>query len=67
MKKYEYKTIPLEFKGLGLFKSRKISPDLEEVLNREGRDGWRLSRVVVPSKDLGESENVIIIFEREII
>jgi hypothetical protein len=66
MQKYEYKTILLEFKGLGLFKSRKISPNLEDVLNREGRDGWRLNKVVLPSKDLGESENVIIIFEREI-
>jgi len=66
MKKYEYKTIPLKFKGLGLFKSREINPDLEDVLNREGLDGWRLSKVVVPSKELGESENIIIIFEREI-
>lgn len=66
MKQFEYKTVFLKFKGLGFFKSRKISPDLENVLNREGRDGWRLSKVVVPSKDFGESENVIIIFEREI-
>ena len=61
---YEYKTITLEQKGMGLLTSRKV-PDLENVLNREGRDGWRLREVILPSGALGESDRVIVIFERE--
>lgn len=38
MPKYEYKTITLAQKGLGLFTSREV-PELETALNREGRDG----------------------------
>ncbi|MDC1068670.1 DUF4177 domain-containing protein [Candidatus Kapabacteria bacterium] len=65
MKKYEYKTITLEQKGLGLFKSREV-PDLDSVLNREGKDGWRFHQVILPSAAFGESDKVIIIFERKL-
>ena len=63
--KYEYKTITLKQKGLGFFKSREV-PDFEKVLNREGRDGWRLHEIVLPSGAFGESNRVIVIFEREL-
>ena len=65
MAKYEYKTIVLKQKGLGLFRSRKV-PDLENALNREGQDGWRFREVVLPSFAFGESDRVIVVFEREL-
>ena len=64
MTKYEYRTITLEQKGLGLFKSREV-PDLENALNREGKDGWRFREVLLPSGAFGESDRVIVVFERE--
>ena len=66
MTKYEYKTITLKQKGSGLLRSRRI-PDLENTLNREGRDGWHLNQIVLPSGTFGESTKVILVFERELI
>jgi hypothetical protein len=65
MTKYEYKTLTLEQKGLGLFTSREV-PDLEGALNREGRDGWRFHKVILPSASFGDSDRVILVFEREL-
>ena len=65
MQKYEYKTITLEQKGLGLFKSREV-PGLESTLNREDQDGWRFKEVILPSAAFGESDKVIVVFEREL-
>lgn len=64
MTKYEYKTITMKQKGFG-FTSREV-PELEASLNREGRDGWRLKDIVLPSAAFGESDKVIVIFEREL-
>jgi hypothetical protein len=64
MTKYEYKTITMKQKGMG-FTSREV-PELETVLNREGRDGWRFREVILPSATFGESDKVIAIFEREL-
>ena len=64
MVKYEYKTVILKQKGLG-FVSKNI-PDLESTLNREGREGWRLCEIVIPSAALGDSTRAIVIFEREL-
>lgn len=64
MPKYEYKTKTLEQEGSGLFTSREV-PELETVLNREGRDGWRFREVILPSAAYGESDQVIVVFERE--
>lgn len=63
--KYEYKTITLAQKGLGLFTSRQI-PELEATLNREARLGWRLCQIMMPSGAKGESDKVILVFEREV-
>ena len=62
MNKYEYKTVTLKQKGIGLI-SRSI-PDLESTLNREGKEGWRLCEIVLPSAAFGESTKVIVVFER---
>jgi len=62
---YEYKTITLAQKGLGLFTSRQI-PELEATLNREARLGWRLCQIMMPSGAKGESDKVILVFEREV-
>ncbi len=66
MKKYEYKTITIAQKGCGIFRSREI-PDLESNLNREGKDGWRLCETILPSGIFGESDKVILVFERELV
>lgn len=63
--KYEYKTITLAQKGLGFFTSREV-PELEAVLNREARLGWRLCQLMMPSGSRGESDKVILVFEREL-
>ncbi len=65
MTKYEYKTVRVSQKGWG-FKSRKI-PELEDTLNREGNEGWRLCEVIQPAAAFGESTAVIIVFERELV
>lgn len=65
MQKYEYKTTTLAQKGLGLFSSREV-PELEGVLNREAHLGWRLCQLMMPSGSRGESDKVILIFEREL-
>jgi len=64
MKKYEYKTIELPFK-FGIFKQG--TPDIDEPLNEAGAEGWRLSQMVVPnSSNMGQSEKMVAILEREI-
>ncbi len=65
MKKYEYKTVILKQQGLG-FSSRKI-PGLESTLNTNGKEGWRLHEIVIPSAALADSNKVILIFERELV
>ena len=61
MTKYQYKSVVLPFKP-GLFKQGL--PDIEGTLNAEGRDGWRLRQVVLPSSSWGSSDNVVAILER---
>jgi hypothetical protein len=59
--KYEYKSVALAFK-LGLFKQGL--PDIEGTLNTEGRDGWRLRQIILPSSSWGASDSVVAILER---
>ncbi|WP_249977997.1 DUF4177 domain-containing protein [Vreelandella olivaria] len=64
MKKYEYKTIEMPFK-FGIFKQK--TPDVENLLNAEGAQGWRLHQVVLPaSSNFGQTDKMVVIFEREI-
>ncbi len=65
MTKYEYKTVRLSLKGT-VFKSREI-PDFESILNREGKEGWRLYKVIQSTAALGETNAVILVFERELV
>ena len=62
MGKVDFKVVRLPMKGV--FK-RDVSPDLDSVLNSEGRDGWRLVNSIVLARALGESERVVLIFMRE--
>lgn len=63
MKRYEYKTLELPFK-FGIFKQG--TPDIEDALNSEGAEGWRLHQMVLPaSSNMGQSERMIAILERE--
>lgn len=62
MNKVEYKVMKLPTKAIF---TKDVSPDLENVLNSEGRDGWRLVNTVLPASGLGESERVVLIFMRE--
>lgn len=62
MSKYEYKVVKVPMKGV--FK-RDVSPDLDSVLNAEGKDGWKLVNSVVLASGFGESDQVVLIFIRE--
>ena len=63
MTKYEYKTIVLTFTG-GIFK--RGLPDIESALNREGKDGWQLKQIMLPSSAMGTSDYVVAILERAV-
>jgi len=62
MQSLEYKTVKVGMKGVF---SRDVSGDLDNVLNAEGRDGWRLVSTVVPASSFGESERLVLVFIRE--
>ena len=64
MQKYEYKTIRVSQKEKG-FGSGSM-PDLENILNQEGKDGWRLCEIVQPAAVFGATTAVIVIFEKVI-
>lgn len=64
MGNYEYKTVKIKLKGSGFFGSRE-APALEDTLNREGENGWRLCSQIQPSGGFGEATSLILIFERE--
>ena len=61
MTMYEYKTLVLPFKT-GFI--NQVPPDIATALNKEGREGWRLSQVVAPIGSGGSSVSVIAILER---
>lgn len=64
MKRYEYKTVEMPFK-FGFFKQG--TPDIQDTLNVEGSEGWRLHQMVLPAgSNMGQSEKMIAIFEREL-
>jgi hypothetical protein len=61
--KYEYKSVVLGFKP-GLFKQGL--PDIQGTLNSEGRDGWRLRQIILPSSSWGASDSVVAILEKPV-
>lgn len=57
----EYKTILLPYKP-SIFQSD--SAELQEALNVEGLQRWKLSQIVLPSSLWGRSNGMIAILER---
>ena len=65
MEKYEYKVVKLPLVGLGVFK-KDIPENLQDTLNAEGSNGWRLMNSFVTASGFGESSKLVCIFMREI-
>lgn len=69
MQKHEYKTVDIEWKQ-GFFAGLKAAPlpDLQNILNREGREGWRLVQILSPELLMSakSTEKLVAIFERPI-
>jgi hypothetical protein len=61
MSTLEYKTILLPYKP-SIFQSD--SAELQEALNVEGLQRWKLSQIVLPSSLWGRSNGMIAILER---
>jgi hypothetical protein len=61
--KYEYQTLELPF-AFGVVKPQL--PDIAGALNEQGREGWQLKRVILPSAQFGSSDRVVLILERAI-
>ena len=60
---YEYKSIVLSFK-VGVF--RQGLPDIVAALNPEGREGWQLKQLVLPSSSWGSSDSMVAVLERQL-
>jgi hypothetical protein len=60
---YEYKSIVLPFK-MGVF--HQGLPDIQAALNPEGRDGWRLKQLILPSSSWGSSDSMVAVLERRL-
>jgi len=51
--------------GWGIFK-KDVSANLQDRLNAEGANGWRLVNSVVTATGFGESSKLVCIFVREV-
>ena len=56
----EYKVVKVPMKGIF---SKDVSPELENILNKEGKDGWRLADTVIPTST-GDSIRLVLILCR---
>ena len=63
MNRFEYKTLVLPFK-MGFFKQGV--PDISSALNKEGKEGWQLKQIMLPSSQLGTSDSVVAVLDRAI-
>lgn len=61
---YEYETVTVKQKDIGLFGSRSIA-ELDEVLNTEARNGWALKEIISPSGYEGERVTRLLLFSSE--
>jgi hypothetical protein len=61
--KYEYQTLEMPF-SFGVTKPQL--PDIAGALNEQGREGWQLKQVILPSAQLGGSDRLVLILERSI-
>ena len=68
MVKHEYKTLNITIKkGFMSGMSKTALPNLEEILNKEGAEGWRLVQILTPDilSSWGKAtENMVALFER---
>lgn len=64
VKNYEYKTASIKFNH-GWFKKGTLNVDA--VLNKEAIEGWRFKQMIMPTDSTGGSEQMIAIYERELI
>ncbi len=72
MKQYEYKTIEVENKEgfLTGIKKQKM-PDLVEIFNEQGKEGWLVVQVLAPNIAQGawvaKTGNLLVVMQREIL
>jgi transcriptional regulator with XRE-family HTH domain len=70
IQKFEYKTLDIELKQ-GFLAGIKAAPlpDFKTILNKEGRDGWRLVQIVSPDLMMSARavEKMVAIFERPVV
>ena len=72
MKKYEYKTLEIENKEgfLAGIKKAKL-PDLAEIFNQEGKQGWLVIQILTPELAQGiwssKTGNMVALLQREIV
>lgn len=64
MKNYEYKTVSIKFNH-GWFK--KGTANVDDALNEGAKDGWQFKQMVMPTDSTGGTEQMIAIYERELI
>ncbi|MCR8657383.1 DUF4177 domain-containing protein [Paenibacillus endoradicis] len=62
MEQWEYKTLKLSTGGF--FGGKVDEEELEDELNRFGRDGWELASSFDTSQAQGASREIIIMFKR---
>ncbi len=70
MQKYEYRTLEIAWKQGFLAGIRSVPlPDLKAILDREGREGWRLVQILTPELVMSAKavEKLVAIFERAIV
>lgn len=64
MKKFRYKVVTFETRG---FCGGKVDePRLEELLNREGSDGWELVSVTASNESYGATKVLVCTFKKEL-
>lgn len=61
MSRAEYKTILLPYKPSTF---QGDSPEIQDALNAQAADNWRLSQIVMPSTLWGRAGGVMAILER---
>lgn len=65
MKKFEYQTIIVDNKSS--FMGGKVdSENLDQILNKMGREGWELIEVVSSNQAAGETRSLVCVFKREL-
>lgn len=64
MLRYEYKTVGITLKGWGFFRSKRME-GFEQILSREGAQGWRYVDSVPQTRAYGSVASIMLVFERE--